>query len=243
MKRRTLLLTALALVLGGAGRAKAGTITFALPDVNTSAGYWDFNTADTFSGTGFVGDSYPLPVEGTPAFAHLFGLENYGSVYSETELQADVSALHGLAVTSAILSYTLLNGASNSQSVTATSFDANGTLAYATAPPSDLGSTNFISNGLASNSVDVTALLNARLAAGKSWFGLYLTPNGNVSRGAYQWTFTSADIVDGNADSANVRLTVDFTGAPEPGGLTLLGVGAVGLIGCLWRRGPAARLA
>jgi len=240
MKRGTLLLAALALILCGAGRAKAGTITYILPDVNTSPGYQDYNTADTFSGTGFVG-IYPA-AEGTPAFVHLFGLENYGTVYSETALQADVSALHGYVVTSAVLSYTLVNGGSDPQTVTATSFDANGTLAYADSPPSDLGSTTFTSNGQASNSVDVTGLLSARLAAGQSWFGLYLTPNGNVSQTAFQYTYTSADY-GGNADSADVRLTVDFTRAPEPGGLTLLGVGAVGLIGCLWRRPPAARLA
>ena len=214
MKRGTLLLTALALVLGGAGRAKAGTITFVLPDVDASAGYWDYNTADTFSGTGFVG-IYP-PTEGTPAFAHLFGLENYGAVYSETELEANVGVLHGAVITSAILSYTLVNGGSSSQTVTATSFDANGTLSYATAPPNNLGSTTFTSNGQTSNSVDVTGLLNARLAAGKSWFGLYLTPNGNVGQNAYQWTYTSAEF-GGNADAADVRLTVDFTtSAPNP---------------------------
>ena len=238
MKRGTLLLTALALALCGAGRAKAGTITYVLPDINSSPGYQDYNTADTFSGTGFVG-IYP-PAEGTPAFAHLFGLENYGSAYSETELQADVSALHGYVVTSAILSYALLDGGSRSQTVTATSFDANGTLAYAASPPSDLGSTTFTSNGLASNGVDVTALLNARVAAGQTWFGLYLTPNGNAFQSAYQWTYTSADN-GGGADAADARLTVDFSRAPEPGGLTLLGVGAVALIGCLWRRTPSAR--
>ena len=213
MKRGTPLLFAVALVLCGAGRAKAGTITYILPDVDTSAAYEDYNTADTFTGNGFVG-IYPA-AEGTPAFVHLFGLENYGAAYSETELQADVSALHGYVVTSAILSYTLVSGGSDPQTVTATSFDANGALAYAASPPSDLGSTTFTSNGLASNSVDVTGLLKARVAAGQSWFGLYLTPNGNVNQIASQWTFTSADNA-GNADSADVRLTVDFTSAPNP---------------------------
>ena len=190
MRRETLLLTALALVLCGAGRAKAGTITYMLPDVNTFTGYQDYNTADTFAGDGFVG-VYPA-TEGTPAFAHLFGLENYGAIYSETELEANIAALSGAVVTHAVLSYTLLDGGSNSQTVTATSFDANGTLAYAASPPSDLGSTTFTSNGLATNSVDVTDLLKARLASGGSWFGLYLTPNGNAFQSAYQWTYTSA---------------------------------------------------
>jgi len=104
-------------------------------------------------------------------------------------------------------------------------------LAYSIAPPSNLGTTTFISNqNPSSNSVDVTSLLQSQVTAGAPWFGLYLSPVGSSN----QWTYTYSGF-GANADSASVRLTVDYTGGnvPEPATITLLASGlfAVGGFG------------
>ncbi len=84
------------MVLCGAGWSQAASITYTITDAGTFTNYEDTNTADTFTGTGFVG-IYPTFATdvGTsgPAFAHLLGLENYNGIYSETELQVGLSAL------------------------------------------------------------------------------------------------------------------------------------------------------
>ena len=138
-----------------------------------------------------------------PAFAHLFGLENYNGIFSETEMQANISALSGTTITSAILSYSLVNGVSGSQGVTVTSYSSNGVLSYNETPPSNLGSTSFTSNGLSSNSVDVTSLVQNAVSSNAAWLGLYVTPNGPGDNS--QWTWTSQFAGGGNPDSADVR--------------------------------------
>jgi hypothetical protein len=216
---------------------RAGTVTYTITDAGNFGGYIDGNTADTFSGTGFVG-IYPTfsTDQGTagPSFAHLFGLENYNGIYSETEMQVDVSALAGKTINSATLSYVLLNGGGGSQTVTATSWDSSGTLAYNQTLPSNLGSTNFTSNGLSPNSADVTSLLQARVSSGGTWFGLYLTPDGPGDN--FQWTYTNGY----QGDPAQVRLTVNYT-VPEPASLALLGLGVAGLGGYAVRRRKAVK--
>jgi hypothetical protein len=245
-KSVVLTITALVLILCGAGQARADMITYTLTDVGEFPGYFDSTTSDSFSGTGFVGiytdDSTSLGTQGA-GFGHVFGLEYFNGIFAETEMQTDVSALTGQSITSAVLSYTLggLNSGGGSQSVTATSYNANGTLFYNETPPSNLGSTTFTSTGLSSNSVDVTSLLQSRVASGANWFGLYLTPDGPGINHQYTWTTSE---FGGSPDAADVRLTVTFgaTVVPEPDRLTLLGVGVVGLMGYagLRRRNKAA---
>ena len=222
-------IVALGLLL--AGRAHAVSITYDLKDIGVFNSYMDTHTSDTFTGTGFVG--LYGSVEGTNAFGHLFGLE--GSDYSHTALNVDIGGLAGSSINSAVLDFTLLNGSAGTQTVTATSFDANGTLAYSFDPPSDLGSLNFPVNGFADNSLDVTPLLASRAGAGNNWFGLYL--NGS-SLG--QWTYTYSGYRN-DADSAKVRLVVDYTPGqipsdPDPNSLALLATGGLPLLGFLRRR-------
>ncbi|MBN1909149.1 MAG: hypothetical protein JW818_05365 [Pirellulales bacterium] len=216
-------------------------ITYTITDVGTFSGYWDYNTADTFSGTGFVGIYPGLPNDygpQTPSFAHLLGLENYNGVYSETEMQVDISALAGSTVTSAILSYTLLDGGSGSQQVTVTSYSADGTLRFNATPPDNLGTVTYTSTGLSANSVDVTTLVQNRVGA--DWLGLFLSPDGPGQN--FQWTYTSAD--HGEApDSALVRLTVEYSesAVPEPSTLLIWSLlGALGLAGGWHRRRKSA---
>jgi hypothetical protein len=214
-----------------AGRAHADSITYDIKDIGTFSSYTDTQTSDTFTGTGFVG--LYGSTEGSISFAHLFGIEH--SDYSHTALNVDVSGLAGSTINGAFLDFTLLNGYPETQSVTATSFDANGTLAYSFNPPSNLGFLTFPVNGLADNSLDVTPLLASRVGVGNNWFGLYL--NGSS---LYQWTYTYSGY-GYNADSAKVRLVVDYTpgevpDTPEPNSLVLLATGGLPLLGYLRRR-------
>jgi hypothetical protein len=55
--------------------------------------------------------------------------------------------------------------------------------------------------------------------------GLGLTP------GTYEWTWGS--VANGNADDLKVVIPASI---PEPASLTLLGLGAVGMMGYAWRR-------
>jgi hypothetical protein len=229
--KRTSWVLALALVSGGT--AKADVITYALPDVGNFSGYMDTNTSDTFTGNGFVG-IYPAGGAG-PAFAHLFGLEHYSGVFSETQAQVNIAALAGAHINSATLSYNLLDGAGESQTVTVTSFTTTGTLGYNETPPDNLGMTSFTSNGLSANSVDVTALLQAAVMSGNGWLGLFLTPNGPGD--SHQWTYTSGF----QGDEAALRLTVDYSlASPEPATLAVFGTLAAGAFGLRRRVKPTA---
>jgi hypothetical protein len=196
-------------LLAGALSASAQSTTISLPDIGTFAGYTDGTQADTYTGTGFLG-IYPDITGGngsSGAFAHLFGLENYGSIYSETELQAPIGGLAGDTITSATLSFTMLNGAGGGENVDVTSFTTTGTLGFNNSAPNDLGSltASGITTGL--NTIDVTSLVQAAVSANQGYLGLFLTPggpNGNL------WTYTYTGF-GYNANSANAQLVINYT--------------------------------
>jgi hypothetical protein len=223
MKGCTAGIAALLLTLALAGHARAGVITYQLTDLGTFAGYSVADTGQTYSGTGFVG-MY------SNEFAHLFGLEQNN--FSKTAMEVDISALSGMTVTSAVLSFDILDGVFATENVTLTSFGANGSLGHFWTPPSNLGSGTYAVTGHASNALDVTSFLQGRVAANASWLGLHLEGSNQN-----EWTYTWSG-VNRNADSANVRLTVTYSdpAAPEPASLTLLTLGALGASGYAWRR-------
>jgi len=228
-------LLALGLTAVAALPARASSTTYTIKDVGTFGGLQDFTLSDTYGGTGFVGifptNSTDLGSLG-PSFVHAFGLENYNGVYSETEMQVDISGLSGATVTSAILTYNLLNGTPGSQGVTATSFTTTGLLGYSQTPPNNLGSTTFTSAGHSLNSVDVTTLLQNAVIADQNWFGLFLTPNGPGHN--FQYTYTTP-LWSANADSADVRLTVIYA-IPEPSSfMCLVEMVFLGLVGARFR--------
>jgi hypothetical protein len=192
----------------------AQTVTIALPDIGTFGGYTDGNTSDTFTGNGFLG-IYPNDGQdnGGPAFAHLFGLENYGGIYSETELQASLSGLAGDTITSASLNFSLNNGSGGAESVEVTSFSTAGTLGYSESAPNDLASLTANGITLGANSIDVTTLVADAVAANQSYVGLYLSPDGPSSS---LWTYTYSGF-GYNADSASADLVINYTPAAAVG--------------------------
>lgn len=177
------------------------------------------NQSTTFSGTGYVG------LRGSdPWFAEALNLEVVsGASHSRTGLQVDISSLlAGKIIQSASLSF-LLGSSSGTQSVTARvrSFDANGTLGYGAWDPVGLGTdiTQTVegsNESLKSNTIDITSLLQARIAEGKGWLGLQLSATGVGNQ------FLATTMND-DADRAEVRLTVNFSSVPEPNSLVLVG--------------------
>jgi hypothetical protein len=173
----------------------------------------------TFSGTGYVG------LRGSdPFFAEALNLEVVnGASHSRTGLQVDISSLlAGKIIQSASLSF-LLGSSSGTQSVTARvrSFDANGTLGYGAWEPVGLGTdvTQSVSGSndpLTLNTIDITSLLQARIAEGKGWLGLQLSATGVGD----QYLATT---MNDDPDRAQVRLTVNFSSVPEPNSLFLVG--------------------
>jgi hypothetical protein len=232
MKTIHCLTAAFSVAAGVTLSAWAGSTTYVLPDVGNFSDYLDSNLSDTFSGTGFVGIYPYLPNDvgpAGPAFAHLWGLENYNGIFSETELQVDISGLAGKTVTGATLSYVLRDGGGGSQSVKITSYTSTGLLGFNTAPPNDLGSVVFTSNGLAGNSADVTALVENAVMAGQNWLGLFLAPEGPGQN--FQYSYTTGF----GGDEALARLDVTFT--PEPPAQMATGaLLLVGAMGCVIRR-------
>jgi hypothetical protein len=190
--------------------AQAGSVTYALPDIGTFAGYSISATGQTYTGTGFVGE-----YSGN-TFAHLFGLEGNSS---ETNAQVAIAALSGETIESAVLSYTILSNYITTGVVTITGYNSTGNLGYLFTPPaSTLGSTT--GTTMATNSVDITALLNAALNNGDAYLGL-LFQDSVFSN----WTYTT-----GNPNAANLKLTVTYAATvaaaqsvPEPTSLLLLG--------------------
>jgi len=221
-------LISLAAALTAALATHAASISYVITDIGTFEPYSVDNTGQSFSGTGFVG-LYETARNGADQFVHLFGVEQ--NDYSRTALQVDISALAGATITSAYLSFDLIDGGAGPQDVTLTSFTADGTLEWLWTPPDVLG-TLVRSVVDSPNSLDVTSLLQERVSNGANWFGLHL--QGSTE---YMWTYTSAG-EDGNPDSANVRLNVEFANVPEatPGSVLGLAGITIGGLAVLRRR-------
>jgi len=228
MRRSFLLFLAVAFLFIPA--CTATTIVYPILDIATFPASYDTNVAQTFPGTGFVG-MYASCFE--VSFVQLFGLES--TYCSRTILQVDISALAGQTINSATLTFQLLDGgAVTDHGILATSYSADGNLAYHWDPPDNLGTASGTVN-LGPNSLDVTSLLAARLAASAGWFGLHLQGTDDQ----YIWTWT--DPYQGfGRDRAEMRLTVDYNAIPEPGTCGLA-AGALLALGYLIRRRRASR--
>jgi hypothetical protein len=192
---------------------QAATIQYDLPILSS----YSSSLSDTFAGNGYVG-MY------RSSFGGLWGLE--GSDFSRSALQVNVSALSGFTITSAFLTFNLLEGSAGSQNITVTRFSADGVLEHAFEPTDSLFQQTFTSRAGA-NSLDVTSFLTGELSEGSpSWLGLHLK-----GTNLYQWAY--ANPID-NPDRADVTLTVEYSqttsAVPEPGNvLTVAGLLAAGM--------------
>jgi hypothetical protein len=228
-----------------AGRAYALTDTIDLPDIGTFSGAEDFNLTDTFSGNGFVG-IYPPPQLGA-GFAHVFGVEYYGYTHSEVELQADISALAGDAITSAYLDFTFTGG-SGLESVNLNGFtDSTGTLAFDATPPGSNYVGSVIAAGISegANSIDVTSIAQSAVSSGQDYLGLFLAPLGGGFESGQSGLYTDTYTGDGdNADSADVSLVINYTpgNATVPDGGSTLALVAIGAA-CVAAFGQRRKLA
>ena len=198
------------------GQAQAGMVTYQIKDIGDFASYSTNNVGQTYSGTGFVG-LYETE------FAHLFGVED--TSYSRTAMQVDISGLAGKTILGASLDFRILDGSPGTQTVTATTFAANGSLGHVWTPTAIQSQNYSVSNGI--NSLDVTGLLQQRVSAGANWLGLHLQGSS-----LYEWTYTYAG--DGYSDDrAEVRLNVNYEDAaavPEPTSIAMWGLGALGMM-------------
>ena len=197
-------LTGMVMLVALSGEVRAELLTYQIEYIGEFG--TTPNLGQVYSGTGYVGmwDNH---------FVSLLGLDK--DDFTRTVLQIDISGLEGSTINSAQLDFTLLNGSSGTQTVTVTSFTADGELAYFWTPPDDLGSNTYSVTGLADNSLDVTDLLQERVSSAADWLGLHL-------RASTLNHFTQL----GDSDTAQVRLVVDHARVPEPSCLVLVGIAA-----------------
>jgi len=173
--------------------ANAATLRIPLPDIGTFTSYEDYNPSDTFTGTGFLGIYPTFSTDfgsAGPAFGHVFGLENYNGIFSETELQARLAGLSGATIHSASLNFSIANGSCGNESVLVTSFSTTGTLGYNACAPNNLGSVDPSGITSGANSINITTLVSAAVGADQSYLGLFLAPQGPGHN--YLWTDTYA---------------------------------------------------
>jgi hypothetical protein len=177
----------------------------------------------TFNGNGYLGLRTATP--GFPElFTESFNLEVVGGLsHTRSVLQVDISSLlHGFIIHSAELSF-LLGSQSGTQTVTASviSFETSGSIGYNWNPTALSGPVvQTVVGGndpLRFNTIDVASLLQARINQGQSWLGLHLSATGSGNQ------FLATTTV-GQADRAQVRLTVNFSQVPEPNTFAFLGL-------------------
>jgi hypothetical protein len=212
------------LAIGSA--AHAAVVVYELPFIGTWDGYTTDDTSLTFSNTGYVG----MYADGGSEFAALFGLET--SNFSRTHAQVGIGGLTGASISSAILSFDILDGnETGQQSVQVTGYSGTGALGYQWDAPGVNYGDDIFNVAPGSNALDITSLLAASVGAGDDWFNLHLQ---GLLDDINLWTYAGDGYSD---DRANVRLTVTYEAgqsnavpAPAPLGLLLVGLAGVGVL-------------
>ena len=155
--------------------------------------------------------------------------------YIETQLQANISALSGLNITSASLSFNFnhqYDGYGSDIDLLFTSFDSNGTLGWYNsqynvggAPVAALGNVglSFAETDYGVHSIDVTTLVQDRIDGGEDYFAMLME---TTSESNYEYTYQYP------AESSDVVLTVHYEETvPEPATMVALGCLGAGMIG------------
>lgn len=266
MKRATLVLAALALLLGGVGQARAGFL-YAIDDTTNSLYTIDPNTyAKTLIGstgvpTGNFGD---LTYDSANGNLYWIAGRDNDNLYTidKTTGAATLVGSYGISDLFA-LAYDSTNGQLYAQATSGNVY----TLDLATAAPTLIGSNGVYPGGYAYRAdTDQLILLSAgggafysidtttgaaTLVNGGTGFvndnGLTYDPELNAyfaddwSSMLYKWDGTtyiggSVSGLGGDAFDGIAWVPTGASTAPEPSTLTLLGIGAVGLFGYGWRR-------
>ena len=205
--------------------AFATTITYSLQDLMGADPYTVSATGKTYAGTGYVG------MYSGNTFGHLLGLEGSSS---RTNSEVNISSLAGKMVTSATLTFSILENYANGGALTITGYNANGALGYAfNAPTAQYGTVTGALANTAMQSFDVTSLLTSALAQHEDWLGMQLT-NSGTSR----WTYSGGSY---SLDRAMMRLNVTVADAavPEPTPLALIALGLIGVAAVRNRKNKA----
>lgn len=205
-----------------AGSAQAAVTVYELPFIgNWGDSYSTTDTSLTFTGNGFVG-MY------SDEFGALLGLEWRES--SRTNAQVQIGDLMGAQITSAVLSFNLLEGDNGESEVVITGYAGNGSLGFQWDAPAENFGTATGAVSLGANAIDITSLLTAALDAETDWLNLHLWGNSSL----YLWTYAGYTY---DVDRAGLRLTVTWDRAQQPVdvpapatfGLALLGLAGLGL--------------
>ncbi len=159
----------------------------------------------------------------------------------ETQIQVDVSALAGLDVSSASLSFNTdiqYDYSGTDINLQFTSFDSNGNLGWynsldtvGTAPGGSLGSVglSFPETQTGVHSIDVTGLLQDRIDGGENYFAMLMeTTSQSYMEYAYQSSWNASHVfLTVNYDPITVTPEPAPVPVPAAAGLGLLGMGLV----------------
>jgi len=215
----TALAFAVALLATGT-RLQGTTITHIITDIGTFGTHTTTNVGQNYLGTGFVG-LISGGYDGS-SFIHAFGLSYIGN---RTVLQVDLSPFAKTHINNAKLEFRLLQGTGLPGGLEVISFAANGNLGWFYNAPDALGSSDFWVDPHYLISLDVTSLVQARATTAAPWLGLHLS-TGMLN----DYTYTSPLWGPYDADSARVRLVIDYTPVPEPSTLALAALAASALM-------------
>lgn len=205
-----------------ASTAQAAVAIYELPFIGDWTGYATNDTGRTFTGNGYVG-MYATQ------FGALFGIE--GNSYSRTNVQVGVGDLLGSAITSAVLSFDLLDGGNHTFTFQVTAYAGTGNLGYQWAAPGENFGSAIFNGAPGENVLDITSLLSSAMDGGDAWFNLHLQGIQNAAH----WSYAGAGY---DVDRARMRLTVNYEQAPLPAevpapgalGLMLAGLAGLGLV-------------
>lgn len=211
-----------------AERGHAGVIAVSISDHVSPD--WP-NPASSYYGTGYIGMHQNTTNGFWPGF--IYEASSTAS-FSRSVLQVDITQFLGADISSAELSYNILNGTLANPSsapleLVVTSFTASGNLGHMWSPVDNLGFKTFTlaPTGVRPDrvTIDITELLVERTLAGGSWLGLHFQNTVNPTSYTGHWT------PNVSGDQVNMELSVSTATVPEPTSAVVFGLGALCMVG------------